>query len=387
MEQPKERILVVESDAEISKRIAQQTLEPLGYRVSVVRTAAAAIQAAVQFLPDLIIVDLDLPGLSGKDLLVALSSQGIEIPIIVISSQGKDTDIIQAFRLGAMDYLSWPIREAELATAVERATNQVRAIQERERLAQQLQHTNLELQRRVRELTIIFSIGKAVTSLTDQHSLFEKIVQGAVLLTQADRGWLLLRQGKSKSYILSSHYKLPDSITTKLNQPWSDSLASLVAVSGEPLSIHGEPLKRFRISNFGQSALVMPVKVKKEVIGILVAVRNEATPFSPSDKALMGAVGDYAAISLVNTELFKALEERARSLEEIIQAAQTKEQSRDQVLERMTDKVKTSINKATHTIDIMLEGEDPHLDDSQKALLRGAYENLKDALKNLEFQL
>jgi hypothetical protein len=53
----------------------------------------------------------------------------------------------------------------------------------------------------------------------------------------------------------------------------------------------------------------------------------------------------------------------------------------------MTDKVKTSINKATHTIDIMLEGEDPHLDDSQKALLRGAYENLKDALKNLEFQL
>ncbi|HSO26540.1 MAG TPA: response regulator, partial [Anaerolineales bacterium] len=310
MKTSRERILVVENDPEISDLIARQTLQAMGYHVEDTRSAATAIQQAVNFNPDAMIVNLNLPGLSGKDLLVALASQGLEAPVIVIAEKGMEEDIIQAFRLGAADYLLWPAREAEVVAAVERVLKQVRARREREQLASQVKQTNEELQRRVRELTTILAIGKAVTSVTDQRKLFEKIVEGAVYISEADSGWLSLRADDGKTFILAAQRNLPKSLAGRMHQPWDDGVSSLVALSGEPLSIHGEPLKRFKMAKIGSAALVIPVKIKKEVIGLLTVVRHEARPFSPSNQALLEAVADYASISMVNARLFRALEER-----------------------------------------------------------------------------
>ena len=163
MKTSRERILLVENDPEISDLIARQTLQTIGYQVQIARVAAIAIQEAARFSPDIIITDLHLPDLSGKDLLVALSSQGIQAPVIVIAQKGTEGDLMQAFRLGATDYLLWPMREAEVVSAVERVIKQVRSRRERETLARQLKQTNDELQQRVRELTTIFAIGKAAT--------------------------------------------------------------------------------------------------------------------------------------------------------------------------------------------------------------------------------
>ncbi len=213
-----ERILLVESDPEISDLISRQALKPLGYQVRVVGDATMAIREAIQISPDVVMVNMNLPGLSGKDLMVALSSQGIETPVIVIAEEGMEGDVIQAFRLGASDYLTWPVREAEVVSAVERALGQVRARHERERLSQQLEKTNSELQRRVRELTTIFGIGKAVTSITDRRMLFDKLIDGGVFVAGAEKGWLLLRHGESKVFTLNACKNMPKSI---MKEDWS----------------------------------------------------------------------------------------------------------------------------------------------------------------------
>ena len=72
-----DRILLVEHDSDISDLIARQALRSVGYQVDVVADSSSAIQYAVRTPPDLIIANLNLPGLSAKDLLVALSSQGV----------------------------------------------------------------------------------------------------------------------------------------------------------------------------------------------------------------------------------------------------------------------------------------------------------------------
>ena len=115
-----ERILVVESDPDIADLVARQALQPMGYQVTVAPDAPTAIRTAIQAAPDLILADLELPGLSGKDLLTALSSQGIGAPIIILAKKGKETDVIQTFRLGAADYLLLPVRDTEVITVVER---------------------------------------------------------------------------------------------------------------------------------------------------------------------------------------------------------------------------------------------------------------------------
>ena len=191
MKTSRERILLVESDPEISDLISRQTLQALGYQVKVVRSAETAIQEVTHFAPDVIITNLNLPDLSGKDLIIALTSKAIDAPVIVVAQKGKEENLVQALRLGATDYLLSPMREAEIVSAVERVFKQVRSRRERETLARHLKQTNDELQKRVRELTTIFSIGKAVTSVTNQRELFGKIVDGAVFITEADSGWLL----------------------------------------------------------------------------------------------------------------------------------------------------------------------------------------------------
>lgn len=384
MNTPRERVLLVENDPDISDLIARQTLQAMGYRVEVTQTAASALQAAARFSPDVVITNLNLPGLSGKDLLVALSSQGFDIPVIVITEKGMESDVIQAFRLGATDYLTWPAREAEVVSAVERVLKQVRARLEREGLAQQLKQTNDELQSRVRELTTIFAIGKAVTSITDQRTLFEKIVEGAVYVTDGDAGWLLIREDRSKTFLLSAQRNLPAKIAEKVNQPWDDGISSLVALSGESLTIYGEPLERFKVAQLGKSALVVPIKIKKEVVGLLVVIRKAARPFSPSNKSLLEAVADYASISMVNARLFRALEERARSLQKAAENAQASERGKDKVLKNIRDELRIPLTDAIKTIETLLVGENSRLNATQKTALRNTQDKLQKVSNILE---
>src|SRR5512147_1128804 len=153
-----ERILIVESDPDVSDLIARQALSPLGYETTVVSEAGSAIRWAVLNAPDLIIANLNLPGLSGKDLLTALASQGVSAPIVVVAEKGQEQSVIQAFRLGAVDALFWPARDAEVVRVVERALQQTRETRARQQLGQQLDATHLELERKVRDLTAILGI-------------------------------------------------------------------------------------------------------------------------------------------------------------------------------------------------------------------------------------
>ncbi len=365
----RDRVLLVENDPVISDLIGKQALQAAGYQYFVVPDVNSAIARSLQLAPDVMIVDLNLPGLSGKDLLVALSSQGVDLPVIVLAHKGMESDVIQAFRLGAVDTMTWPLREAEVITVVERALRGVHERRERERLARQLQQMNQELQARVRELTTIFAVGKAVTSITDQAQLFGKIVEGAVKVTQADLGWFLLKEEKGNSYLLAASQNLPASMNLSPHQPWDDGISSLVAMSGEPLSIHGEPLKRFKIASLGQSALIVPVKVQKEVIGLLVMMRRAAAAFTPSEQHLLDAVSDYASISLVNARLFRAVEERARSLQILAEDAAFSARVRDDLMRSLRRELRRPLRLAKEAFEEISKAPTIQWDAAQRDIL------------------
>ncbi|PWH18983.1 MAG: hypothetical protein DDG59_04540 [Anaerolineae bacterium] len=310
MKSRREHILLVENNASISDRIARQALRPLGYQVSIVLHASAALQEISRLQPDLIIADLNLPGLSGKDLLVAVQSQGYETPVIVLAEETKEGDILQAFRLGAADFLSWPAQETEIVATVERVLKQVHVYQERQALVNQLSQLNQQLEKQVNDLTTLINAGKAITALTDPKQLIQTALEHCVLLSNAECGLVVLRAEKSRSFFLRAALHCPNEIKPLLNKVWDDGVSSLVAESGEPLSIHGEPLKPFILSKYGQSALILPLKVKQEVLGMFVLLRKQAQPFEPHAQSLAEAVVDYTAIALMNLQLIRTIEKR-----------------------------------------------------------------------------
>jgi DNA-binding response OmpR family regulator len=302
-----DRILLIEDDPEISDLIARQALTPVGYFVDVVADSSAAINQALLTPPDLIIADLNLSGLSAKDLLVAFTAQGILTPVLVIASKGQEQDIIQAFRLGAADYLLWPARDAEVLAAVERVLSRVHEARDRQRLDSKLSEQNQQLQRRDRELAAILNIGKAVVSINDHRILFQKIIENLMQVAEANSAWLLIRGEEKNQFLLVAQHGLPKVWAKKINTPLDDGISGLVALSGETLSISGEPLLRFRVANLGRSACVVPIKIQKEVIGTLVVLRREARPFEKREQIVLEAIADYVSISLLNARLFRAL--------------------------------------------------------------------------------
>jgi DNA-binding response OmpR family regulator len=358
-----DRILLVENDPEISDLIARQTLIPVGYYVDVVADSTSAIKQALLTPPDLIIADLNLPGLSAKDLLVALASQGVNTPLLVVANKGQEQEIIQAFRLGAADYLLWPVRDAEVLSVVERMLGHVHEVRDRQRLDLKLSEVNHELQRKARELTAIINVGKAVVSIQDQRILFQKIVDGALQVSEANIVWLLIRDDTGKQFLLMAQRGLPDIWAKKLNMPLDDGISGLVALSGETLSISGEPLLKFRIANLGRSACAVPIKIQKEVIGMLVVVRKDARPFEKMEQTLLEAVSDYASISLVNARLFHALSRSA-------QASVEGETRQNALLESVRNSVAEELRSAAYPIELLLTGKAGNLTDIQRQALQ-----------------
>lgn len=360
-----DRILLVENDPDIIDLVARQALISVGYDVDVVADSSAAIKQAIQNPPDLVIADLNLPTLSAKDLLVALSAQGINTPLLVIASKGQEQDIIQAFRLGAADYLLWPSRDAEVVSAVERVLKRVHATRDRQRLDQKLSELNHEFQRKVGELTTIINLGKAVASVTDQRTLFQKVVDSAVQVSDANMAWLLVRDEDNRSFLLVAHRSLPDVWAKKLNLPLDDGISGLVALSAETLAIAGEPLMKFRVATLGKSACAIPIKVQKEVIGMLVVVRRDARPFEKPAQVLLEAVADYAAMSLVNARLFRALTANAQVSKEI-------EKRQSALLESVRNSITEELQAASYPIDLLLAEKTDRLSDRQRTALQTA---------------
>jgi DNA-binding response OmpR family regulator len=369
---PSEKILVVECDPDISDLIARQALSPQGYQVIVVRDGSSAIRQAIQLQPDVLIANLNLPGLSGKDLLVALSSQGMVTPMIVLAEKGQESHIIQAFRLGASDYLMLPVREAEVVSSVERALKQVRESRAREKLDAQIKQTNMELQRRVRELSTIFSVGRAVISITDQRVLFDRLVEAVTTVTEADFGWLSLKDDRSATFVLASQRGLPEAWARKIGQPLDDGLSPLVALSAETLAIHGQALQKFKIAILGKSAMVVPIKVQSEAIGLLTVVRKSDKPFGDSEHTLSSAIADYASISMVNARLFRALAQSA-------EAAQAGEKQKNLLLQNLSREIQSDLTSALYPLDLMLIEKMGTLTSEQKQALA----TIQTAMKRL----
>jgi len=122
------RILSIEDDASV-RQFVTAVLKADGYDVSGAADGTAGIAAAQRELPDLILLDLILPYASGFDVLQRLREEPRTraIPVLVLSTQGGEDDIVRALEIGAEDFLIKPFYARELVARVRKALSRARA--------------------------------------------------------------------------------------------------------------------------------------------------------------------------------------------------------------------------------------------------------------------
>ncbi|TIO53706.1 MAG: response regulator transcription factor [Mesorhizobium sp.] len=110
-------ILVVDDEPPIRK-LLRVGLGSQGYAVSEAPNAKTAIELVQTERPDLILLDLGLPGMTGLELLGKWRNDGLDIPVVILSSRTDETGIVSALELGADDYVTKPFGMNELVARI-----------------------------------------------------------------------------------------------------------------------------------------------------------------------------------------------------------------------------------------------------------------------------
>ncbi len=119
------RILVVEDEARIAE-VVQGYLEGQGHSVDRAASGEEALAAAARRRPDLVILDLGLPGITGEEVCRRLRAES-DVPIIMLTAKDAEEDLVRGLQLGADDYVTKPFSPRELTARVRALLRRARA--------------------------------------------------------------------------------------------------------------------------------------------------------------------------------------------------------------------------------------------------------------------
>ncbi|MHC4434516.1 MAG: response regulator transcription factor [Planctomycetota bacterium] len=108
-----ETILIVEDDATMLRGL-KDNFEFKGYRVLTAADGEDGLEAALSHKPDLIVLDIMLPKINGYEVCRLIRAEGLEMPIIMLTAKGEESDIVLGLNLGADDYVTKPFSIKEL---------------------------------------------------------------------------------------------------------------------------------------------------------------------------------------------------------------------------------------------------------------------------------
>jgi len=165
------KILIVEDDATIG-RFVELELQHAGYEVSRFGDGEAALAAASDVGPDLIILDLMLPGIDGLEVARTLRSRGFNMPILMLTARSQTQDVVTGFDAGADDYLRKPFEISELLSRVRALLKRV----EHDKPVPQYRAGKVEIDPASRSVTVE---GEPVNFTAKEYDLLEYFVTNA----------------------------------------------------------------------------------------------------------------------------------------------------------------------------------------------------------------
>jgi two-component system NtrC family sensor kinase len=322
-----EKILVVDDGQHVRDFLAEYILGPQGYNIVMAVDGYEGLEKALAEKPDLMIVDNQMPRMSGIDLLRALRNRKIDIPAILTTAYGSEETAAEAFRLGVRDYIIKPFDASTIKNSIDRALREGRLKRERDQLLKEVLASNTKLEKRVQELNTLYGIGKSVSASLDLEKVLHRVVEAAVYITNADEGFLmLLDDEKGELYVRAS--KNMDAAAQSMRLRVRDSLAGQVLTSNRPIVVGNEKKwEKIKTSYLARSLIYVPLSTHDEPIGVLSIVnRVKESKFTRRDTNVLTTLAAYATVAIKNAHLYQETDNERHKLETILR------QTRDPII-------------------------------------------------------
>ncbi len=304
-------VLVADDDA-ATRVLLRLTLERVAMHVVEAEDGYSAISAAMRDRPDLIVMDMRMPGLNGFEAIERIRAESLtsRIPIIGLTAAARTSDdTVRGLQIGADDYLHKPFSPDEL---VARVRSRIRARQLEERL-----------QQRTDELEALVRIGAQLNEALALDDLADRLLTIALAQLPASCAALLLID--ADVHPLLYRFRSADNDMSASPQPERlqspNTLLGQALSSGEPRLVADTDSDEFRgglvilPDQDCRSGIAVPLVHHGQVLGAVLIADQRAGRFTESDLRVLRSIGEQAALAVRNAQLYEELSRYARDLE------------------------------------------------------------------------
>lgn len=322
-----EQTILIVDDNPTNLGVLSNYLKTYGFRILVARNGESALQKAQYVQPDLILLDVLMPGIDGFETCQKLKTQRStkSIPVIFMTALAEATDKVKGFQAGGVDYVTKPLQFEEVLARVNthlRIRNLTKNLQDQ---AIELQKTNSALVKRTIQLETSSQLGREVTSIIDLDELLARVVElirskfnyyfVGIWLLDDMQTLLRLRAGANAEGVplpgneLQISVKEEKSAVARVARTCKHFVADEITKASKTLALAHLWAAR--------SELVLPLRIGSECIGAFEIMHDEPAAFASNDILALQALADHTAIAIRNAEFYKVEQQRRRLAESL----------------------------------------------------------------------
>lgn len=310
------KILVVDDDINVNKTLSA-FLKKLGYDILNAFNGAEAVSVLEKNADvDLVITDLKMPIMNGRELLSMMLERFNSVPRIVLTAVGSDEDIIHALKTGAYDFLTKPVTDFNLLNhSVKRAID-------RKKIGDEKDKANLQLEK-------MFEIISLLNQGLDIEEIFDKIDISLKSVIPFNSITLVSLDHDEKSFqVKLSHsdkvlpaksgfrLKLDETVFHNILRAKDVIIANDIDTFISKLNLPEET--REIISKETSSAVIMPLFVENSIKGFLLFLSEEPEPYNEEHLRLLKLIAGQISLSIQRGDLTSQLEMHTKHLEHIV---------------------------------------------------------------------
>ncbi len=316
------RILVVDDDPDC-RRLCKTHLSRAGHEVIEVESGAAALCTVPRENPDVVVMDVMMPGMNGIECTRQLKSNGsaADVPVLICSGRTDTSDIVEGFSAGADEYVAKPVHPREFVARVEGLARSYRRTRELQSVAAELAASNAVRGEQARAMGILFELANALNQADGEDAILTEVVDATTKLLLCQRVSVMFPNVDGTELRVAKSVGIDNDAAQCIRIPTGCLVAGSVFSTGERIIANSAiALKdngtRYDSPFFASVPLAsVAVGTLSHVIGVLnVTERCECKPFDDRDLQYLDLISNLTYSSIENFRNQRLHQEAQRAI-------------------------------------------------------------------------